>query len=144
MKLKRFVCNRCDINLDDVTYHPNSHYCKACRIAVKRIKNQRRWDRTRQSVIHENCFMCGKSLTDPITAKRKRKFCSSKCNFKYYWLTVLKPQRPIKHIKCKICTKVFRPRTNQIYCSVYCHAEALTAYWRNRRKQQKLIKVVAR
>ena len=143
--MKPFVCQRCGIELDDVRCHPNTKYCKLCLAVKERVKQQKKYDAShRQTVVHEQCLMCGKSLTDPLTGRRRPKFCCYKCSLQYNWLAVRKPKQKVKLRKCKICTKIFKPIKNQVYCSTYCHAEALTAYWRNRRKQQKLMMVAAR
>ena len=139
--VKTWPCRNCGKELNETEYHNNTLYCLLCRKIRERKKNQAKYDKRRNTIQHQNCMMCGGQLIDPKTGKRRPKFCSVKCDQKFHWLTH-KPHHPPK--KCLICSKIFVGIKNQKYCSVYCYAQSLTAYWRHRREQRKLIKVVAR
>ena len=132
-------CKICGKDLNDIEYHLNSHYCYDCRIIVQRKKNQKHYDKIRTTKINENCLMCGISLTNSITGKRRVKFCSQKCALRYNWLTVQQPKRPSPIIPCKICHVKFKRVKSQVYCSMYCRGVGLST-----QKPKKLIKVVAK
>lgn len=139
MSVLTWPCQHCGKELSEVEYHLNTHYCYDCRKIKYRLKNQRNYDRKHPRPIYENCLLCGTPLQDPKTGKRRVKFCSNKCNHRYYWLTVIQPQRPSPIIKCKICGTRFKRNKSQVYCSVYCKGIGYTT-----KQKQRLIKVVAR
>jgi len=116
-------------------------YKKAYYIRKEKLAHWKYYDKKRRTIQHENCMMCGLPLIDREKIKRRPKFCSVKCNQRFHWLTHKPANKPKK---CMICSRVFIGIKNQKYCSVFCYAQSLTAYWKNRRNQQKLIKVVAR
>ena len=141
--IKYYNCLDCGKVLSDKErFHGFSpRRCSDCKKIVERKQHQKYYDKRRKTIQHENCMMCGASLINTQTGKRRPKFCSVKCDQRFYWLST-KPQNKPK--KCMICSKVFVGVKNKKYCSVYCYAQSLTAYWRHRREQKKLIKVVAR
>ena len=118
--------------------HPTRKYCDAHQIIKRKERYHLLYIKKRGPIPFHPCLYCGKETTRP-------KFCRRLCGVRYNWYTKykFKNQKSLAR-KCIVCKKVFRRIKNQKYCSVYCYAQSLTAYWRHRREQKKLIRVVAR
>lgn len=72
------------------------------------------------------CPECGKKLVNKKGIKPK-KFCSEKCRLSWWG----KHRELIKHRSfglknCPHCGKLFKPRSNQTYCSRICYLSEVT------------------
>lgn len=92
------------------------------------------------------CKVCGIGIGDYLKHKTRKMNTCTICYSKQkseefkYWYSINKKPKDIKPINCRICNKLFTPKTRAKSCSLECSKKYISLRRKARRKLENLQK----